>query len=505
MRPKRWALFLGVLGVAVAMAGGACKKKEAAAPTEASAASTAPAGDEKIPITTASAEARAEYLQGRDMVDKLKITDSIQHFQKAATLDPSFALAELSLATSAPTGKEFFEHLDKAVALADKATEGEKHLILAAQAGANAKPAVQKEHLDALLAAYPNDERAQFALGGWYFGQQDFANAITHYRRATELDPSYSSAFNLLGYALRQAGDYAGAEKAFQKYIELIPGDPNPYDSLAELLMKMGRFDDSIAQYKKALAIDGNFLASHTGIATDLMYLDKPAEAEAEIGNITQKARNVGEQRNALFNLAIVHVDRGEMAKALKDVDALQALAEKSNDVPAIAGDHTLRGNILVEMGRADDAKKEFDTVLKVTEESNLSADIKANARLFHHFNLARVAMRKKDFAGAKSAAEAFQKGVDGSGNAGQIRLSHELNGSIALAEKDYAKAIAELDQANQQNPYNLYRLSQAHLAQGDKAKAKDFCTRAADFNGLPLLNYAFVRSKAKADLKKLS
>ena len=39
--------------------------------------------------------------------------------------------------------------------------------------------------------------------------------------------------------------NYADAEKAFQKYIELIPKDPNPYDSYAELLLKMGRFDDS--------------------------------------------------------------------------------------------------------------------------------------------------------------------------------------------------------------------------------------------------------------------
>ena len=50
------------------------------------------------------------------------------------------------------------------------------------------------------------------------------------------------------------------AEAAFKKYIELIPNDPNPYDSYAELLLKMGKFDDSIAQYRKALAIDPNFV-----------------------------------------------------------------------------------------------------------------------------------------------------------------------------------------------------------------------------------------------------
>ena len=57
--------------------------------------------------------------------------------------------------------------------------------------------------------------------------------------------------------AVVDAYHYANAEKAFQKYIELIPKDPNPYDSYAELLLKMGRFEDSIAQYRKALEIHG--------------------------------------------------------------------------------------------------------------------------------------------------------------------------------------------------------------------------------------------------------
>jgi tetratricopeptide (TPR) repeat protein len=505
MGPKRSLAFLGILGIAAVLASPGCKKKEAAAPADASAAASATAGGGKIPVTTASEEARAEFLKGREMVDKLKITDSTAHFERAVSLDPNFALAELSLANSSPTGSGFFEHLGKAVAAADKASEGERLLILAAQAGANANTVKQKEHLDALIAAHPNDERAQFAMGGYHFGQLNYPEAIAHYRKATEIDPSFSSAFNLLGYALRQNGDFAESEKAFQKYIELIPNDPNPYDSYAELLMKMGRFEDSIAQYRKALAIDSNFIASHVGIAMDLMYMGKPAEAEAEIAQIAQKARTVAERRNAAFNLAVLHADSGEMAKALKDVDALQALAQQGNDVPALAGDHTLRGNILLEMGRADDAQAQFDSALKVTEDSNLSAEVKQNARLFRHFNAARVLLRKKDFAGAKKEATSFQSGAETAGNAGQIRLAHELNGSIALAEKDYARAIAELDQASPQNPYNLYRLCQAHQAQGDKQKARESCTRAADFNGLPLMNYAFVRNKAKAELKKLS
>ena len=94
-----------------------CAKKEAPAlPRPPRRQPPTPADGGKIPVTTSSAEAKAEFLQGRDMVEKLLVTDSIAHFQKAVSLDPNFALAELRLADSAPTGKEFFEHLHKAVA-----------------------------------------------------------------------------------------------------------------------------------------------------------------------------------------------------------------------------------------------------------------------------------------------------------------------------------------------------------------------------------------------------
>src|SRR5688572_6674088 len=361
----------------------------------------------KIPITTSSEEARKAFLQGRDLNEKLLIQDSITHFDKAISLDPNFAWAELSRANVSPTGKEFFDHLKKAVSLADKASNGEKLLILSTEAGANGNPAKQKEHLDQLIAAYPNDERANFALAGYHFGQQEMPQAIQYYKKATELEPKFSSAFNLLGYAYRQNEEYASAEGAFKKYIELIPNDPNPYDSYAELLLKMGKFDDSITQYQKALSIDQNFINAHQGIAMALLYKGDATQATAELQKITDKARSDAERRTALFALTVVDVDSGKWDKALANVDQQYALGEKTNDVPGMTGDLQLKGNILLEMGKFDDAKAQFEKGLKMAQASGLSPEIKDNARLFHHYNLARVALGKKDLPAAKREGDA--------------------------------------------------------------------------------------------------
>ena len=492
MSTYRSIFLLLVLSIALS---GCANSGEGSAKTTAADPEPGTAG--KIPITTSSNDARQAFLQGRDLNEKLLIQDSIAHFDKAISLDPNFAWAELSRANVSPTGKEFFEHLKKAVALSDKASNGEKLLILGTEAGANGNPAKQKEYLEQLVAAYPNDERANFALGGYYFGQQDFPKAIQHYKKATELNPNFSSAFNLLGYAYRQNVDYPNAEQAFKKYIELIPKDPNPYDSYAELLLKMGKFDDSITQYRKALEIDSNFINAHQGIAMALLYKGNADEAAAELQKITEKARSDAERRTAMFAMTVVDVDGDKWDKALAEVDKQYTLGEKSGDVPGMTGDLQLKGNIMLEMGKYDEAGALYDKSLKMTKESNLSQEIKDNAELFHHYNLARVALGKKDLTKAKSEADAYRKGTDARNNPAQTRQAHQLLGLIALEEKDYEKAVSELKQANQQNPYDLYRLCQAYEAKGDRTQAKAVCSKAANFNSLPAINYAFVRRKA--------
>src|SRR5688572_14092411 len=185
----------------------------------------------KVPISTASAEAKADFLKGRTLAENLRIHDSREFMFRAIAKDPDFALAHLNLATSAPTGTEFFEHLGHAVRLAEKASPGERLTIQAAQAGANADAAKALELLQKLVADYPQDERGHFQLGTAYFGRQNYTKAIEEYRRSISIAPDFAPAYNIIGYAYRTEGRYDEAEQAFKKYVELIPNDPNPYDS----------------------------------------------------------------------------------------------------------------------------------------------------------------------------------------------------------------------------------------------------------------------------------
>src|SRR4029453_17956434 len=144
-----------------------------------------------------------------------------------------------------------------------------------------------------------------------------------------------------------------------------------------------------------------------------------------------------------------------------------------------------------LEMGKPDEAKVAYERLLKMTADSNLSQEIKDNAAVFHHYNLTRVAIAKKDLTTAKTEAEAFRKGTEGLKNPFQTKQVHELLGMIALEAKDFDAALSELQQSNLQNPYHLSRICQAYQGKGDMGKAKEFCTKAATFNSLPQLNLA--------------
>jgi tetratricopeptide (TPR) repeat protein len=260
----------------------------------------------------------------------------------------------------------------------------------------------------------------------------------------------------------------------------------------------MGQFDKSITEYRKALAIDPSFTPSRSGIAAALTYLGKPDEAAAELEQILDKARGDNDRRAAILGLATVYADGGKMEAALAEVDKLYALGEKISDQVAMAGDLQIRGAILIEMGRHREAKDAFERALKLIEGSAQSQELKDNAKLQHRYNLATVGLGDADRSAAKAEAEEFRKGAEASKNPAQVRQSHQLAGIIALAEKQYDRAIAELEQAGTQNPQDLYRLCQAYQGKGDGARAKELCEKAAGFNSLLQLNYAFIRTKAR-------
>ncbi len=464
---------------------------------------TEPPAPTTIPITTTSEQARADYLEGRALLESLRATDARSHFERAVELDPGFALAHLGMANTAPSAAEFFAALDRATAAVDNVSEGERLLIEALAAGVNGEPARQKELLDALVAAFPEDPRASMGLANYSFGRQEWSEAASRYRRVTELEPTFSQAYNQLGYALRFEGDYAGAEAAFQHYVALVPDEPNPYDSYAELLMKMGRFDESIARYREALERNPNFVASYVGIALDQTLLDNGNAARATLAELEAKARNDGERRAACFQSAVTRLHESDADGALADLTRQYAIAEAAGDKAAMAGDLNLIGNVLLSAGRADEALAKFEQGVETSDASNATEEVKNGAHRNHDFDLGRVELARGEVDAAAETAARYLAATETSGVAFERWRAHHLAGLVAGARGDWTTALAELGQANPQDPRVLLATARALVAAGRRDEALATCRQAAEFNGLGI-NYALARPPAKTLLAEL-
>ena len=479
------------MAIAVAVAFGALGGAAHAAPK-------ADAGRDKVPITTASDGARALYMQGRDLLEKLRVTDAHKDFEAAIARDKDFALGYIGLASTSRSTQEFFAALDRAVALADKVSEPERLIIRGLKAGATNKPTEQKQIYGRLIELFPRDERALTLLATFHFGQQEFAQAVELYRKAVAINPSFTSPYNLMGYAYRALERYADAEKAFKKYIELIPGDPNPYDSYAELLMKTGRFDESIKTYEKAAAIDPNFISAYVGIANNHMFSGRGDEARKALARLTRVARNDGERRQALAWTAASYIHEAAWDKALVEIDKMIAMADLARDLGQKAQDLNFKANTLLEAGRSEDAAAAFAAQVEASDASTSPAEVKQAVHRNTLYDQARVALAKHDLATAKAREATYAREVSAKQIPFELRQQHELAGMIAMADAKPKIAASELAQANQQDPRVLYLYAAALVDAGEAQKARAAIKKAAEWNALAL-NYGYVRAKAKA------
>jgi len=350
----------------------------------------------KMPITANSDEAKKHFLKGRDLYEKLLNLESLQYFENAIEKDSSFAIAYFYLALAQPNQKEFYEQMNNALMLVDKVSEAESNLILGLQSATNGDPLAQRNYYQKVVDAFPQDERTHNFLAINFYGQQEYEEAIAHYKKAVEINPDFFPAYNSMGYANRYMGKYDEAEKAFKKYIELIPEDPNPYDSYAELLMKMGKYEESIEQYSAALKNDPNFWSSYVGIATNLNYLERHAQARVQCQKLFDNARNDREKRIALFTMAVSFIDVGKWDKALEKMNERYQLAKKIDDSANMSVDLIEIAEILCEIGKGDEAIEKCDLSLKTIQTSGLSEDVIEYAKKMIPCKSANLLIRRK-------------------------------------------------------------------------------------------------------------
>jgi tetratricopeptide (TPR) repeat protein len=206
-----------------------------------------------------------------------------------------------------------------------------------------------REHLDEL-----RDLRAGFQA----MSAKKPAEGEALFRRVIAKNPAMVDAWEFLGRSLERQDRPDEAIAAFQEALRLSKGSPHIAMSAASLMLERGRLDDAEQHAKLALASNPSFVH---GLLAQVAVQRKDlvgAEREARLATETQNTDRVG----PAVTMAKVQQAQGKLEEALASSDrALEAWGKRTaRDPELIRGTYVLRGSILADLGRAEEAEQAF-------------------------------------------------------------------------------------------------------------------------------------------------
>ncbi|MFQ6612492.1 MAG: tetratricopeptide repeat protein, partial [Fidelibacterota bacterium] len=217
-------------------------------------------------VTTTSMEAYDYFLKGRINFEKMYIPEAERDLKQAIALDSTMAMAYYYLGKDRRAGfnNELRDvYLERARHFSGRVTERERLYIESAYFLYRGDNATALKYLIKLTQKYPRDKRAHTQLGNLYRHQKQFNRAVQEFQVALELDPEYAGALNLLAYTYADLKDYNKALEYLRRYVKLVPGEANPYDTIGDIYTYyLGNLEEGIVKYKHVLTIKPNFPSS---------------------------------------------------------------------------------------------------------------------------------------------------------------------------------------------------------------------------------------------------
>jgi len=272
---------------------------------------------------------KGRYFWNKRTADGLKV--ALAYFKQAIEEDPKYAQAYSGLAdTYALLGDWQYavmtpkEAFPKAKAAAIKALE-----------------------LDSTLGEAHNS--LAFVLDGFDW---DLDAGGKEFRRAIELNPGYATAHHWYAWHLSLLGRYDEAIAEMRKAENLDPLSLIINADLAELLVLAHSYDESIRQSRKTIEMDPNFALAHNQLGQAYLQKQMYDQAIAELQRAVQLS---GGSPTSIANLARAYVASGNRSEAIK---LLSDLKKRSNPGYSNASEIAM---IYASLGETDQAMNWLD------------------------------------------------------------------------------------------------------------------------------------------------
>jgi TolB-like protein/Tfp pilus assembly protein PilF len=208
---------------------------------------------------TADPEAYQLYLQGLFQWNKRTLDSAAKAttlFQKAIDKDPKYALAYVGLANSYIVNDRPADYNEKAKAAAIKALE-----------------------ID------PSLGEAHTVLGNVaFYYEWDFTRAEAEFKKAIELNPSYPTTHHWYGETLAASGRFDESNAEYAKAVGLDPVSMAILTDQAMAYIYAKQFDRAIERLKKLIDIDPNYVRTH-------FYLGSAYEGKGMFSEATESRK----------------------------------------------------------------------------------------------------------------------------------------------------------------------------------------------------------------------
>lgn len=204
----------------------------------------------------------------------------------------------------------------------------------------------------AAAAAHGDDARLWFLLGAGHHRLGAIGDALAAFERTLELQPGNVQAINARAAMLAALGHLPEARALLEEARRLFPEDASVLVNLGYLLEQQGEAEEALRCYDAALALDASNQAALMNRGYLLTLLERLPEA------VENNRRLVAHHSG----LAVAHFNLAEALLAcLRTDEALHASDEALALDPSHANACMVRGLALAELGRLEEAQQAID------------------------------------------------------------------------------------------------------------------------------------------------
>ena len=421
---------------------------------------------------TCSELAKPLVFKGWEALVNTRVDQARETLKLALVADPKcvMARASLGMVTPGPEGRALFS---AALARLDEVGEVEKLDLQAMQATRDGELKKAFTLSQELAARAPDVLMVNLTLANNALALEQWDAAAEAAVQATRLSPDNGAGWNLLGYAKLRSHQIPEAIKAFRKYVEVAPHEPNAHDSLGDALLLDNQLEAASAAYQRAIDNSaGKFWVAWSGIATVEALQGDWGSVQAALEGQKAAAIEPIDKLRADSMLAWTWAAQGRLSEALEVVRAAQREATQAKVDAATARTTLLKAQLQLASGKYADAVKSFRAAdaqqvnqLSSGQRKKFKAQVitglaVAQARAGKLTDSARSLARLEDFA---------KQNLAGPVATDSISLAR---GVLALERGEAMEAVKSLEQCSEPAAFCHFALAEAQQEAGQTAAA---------------------------------